>query len=152
MINKNILLLLIGVSGLLGGCSSIATRMQDRYVAVAPQERVFAATQKIVYEAAQLAVKRVGLLLGRKSFASGRIEAYTPIRSGDPTSDARQTTLSIRLDAADPASTRVGVLVWEHLQGAFPGGVSDQALPQHGLYIMYFDALEQVLRENGSLR
>ena len=63
MIKKNVLFLLIGVSGLLGGCSSIATRMQDRYVAVAPQERIFSATPKIVYEAAQLAAKRVGLLL-----------------------------------------------------------------------------------------
>lgn len=152
MLKKYLLCILIAGSGGLGGCSGIATRMQDRYAAVEPQERYFAATPKIVYEAAQLAVKRVGLLLGRKSFATGRIEAYAPIRSGDPTSDARQTTLSVRLDAADPASTRVGVLVWEHLQGNFPGGVSEQALPQHSLYILYFTALEQVLREKGSLK
>lgn len=140
------------VTALLAGCESMSSRVQERFSPVPPHTRVFAASQKAVYQAAQQAVKKVGLLLGRTSVANWSIDGYAPIRSGDATSDARQTTIEIRLTESGDDQTQVAVLVWEHTEGSFPGGVSQQAFREHSLYETYFAALQQVLLESGALK
>jgi hypothetical protein len=140
------------VALLTAGCESVSSRMEERFSGVAPHTRIFPASQKAVYNAALQAVKNSGLLLGRKSMGEGRIQGYAPIRSGDATQDARQTTIEVRLFETDAADTRVELLVWEHTEGGFPGGVSERALAEHGLYGDYFAALEQVLAANGDLK
>jgi hypothetical protein len=137
---------------LLTGCDSMSTRVEDRFTAVPPHTRIFAAGMKTVYEAAQQAVKNVGLLVGRKSIADGRIEAYAGIRGGDEARDTRQTTLNIRLFATDDGDTRVELLVSENTEGNFPGGVSKQDLREHSLYELYYTALQQVLLESGAVK
>jgi hypothetical protein len=149
---KNFAFVALCGAALLTGCESMSSRMQDRFAEVPPHVRTFAAARKEVYEAARQAVKDVGLLPGRTSFATGRIDAYAPIRSGDATRDTRQNTLDIRLTETDAGDTEVALLVWEHSEGSFPGGVSEQALREHSLYEMYFAALQQVLLRNGSLK
>lgn len=136
-------------TALLAGCESMSTRVQQRFTPVPPHARVFAAGPKVVYEAAQQALKNVGLQMGRKSLAEGRIEGYAPIRAGDSIHDARQTTIQIRLFETDTLETRVELLVSEHTEGNFPGGVSQQDLREHSLYGLYYAALQQVLVEKG---
>jgi Flp pilus assembly pilin Flp len=137
---------------LLAGCDSMSTRVEDRFTAVSPHTRVFAAGMKAVYEAAQRAVKNVGLQVGRKSIGEGRIEAYAGIRGGDEVRDTRQTALNIRLFETDDGDTRVELLVSENTEGKFPGGVSKQDLREHSLYELYYTALQQVLLESGALK
>jgi len=138
---------------LLGGCESLSSRVQERFSPVEPHVRVFPATRKAVYEAAQQAVKNVGLQLGRKSISQGLVEGYAGIRSGDNTTrDTRQTTIQVRFFETDAGETRVELLVSEETEGNFPGGVSEQALREHSLYEMYFAALQQVLAEQGALK
>jgi hypothetical protein len=137
---------------LLSGCESVSSRVHDRFSAVPPQTRIFAADRRAVYTAGQVAVKNVGLLLGRTSLAQGLIEAYAPIRQGDALRDTRQTTLQIHLTETDGGDTEVALLVSESTEGNFPGGVSEQGLRVHSLYEMYFTALQQVLVENGSIK
>ncbi len=137
---------------LLAGCESMSSRMTDRFATVPPQTRVFAAERRVVYNAGQVAVKNIGLLLGRTSLSQGVIEAYAPIHSGDATRDTRQTTMQIRLIETDDGDTQVALLVSEHTEGRFPGGVSEQDLRQHSLYDLYFTALQQVLLENGAIK
>lgn len=149
---KNISILYFGVAIFLAGCESMSTRMADRFANVPPHVRVFAADQKTVYYAAQTAVRNVGLLLGRTSIAKWSIDGYAPIRSGSATSDARQTTIEIRLAETESLETRVEVLVWEHTKGGFPGGVSELAKREHSLYDIYYAALQQVLQDSGSLK
>ena len=146
---KQYLLGLCGVVALLAGCESMSSRVQERFTPVPPHTQVFAAGQKTVYYAAQLAVKKVGLLLGHTSIANWSVAGYAPIHSGDATSDTRQTTIEIRLSETGENQTEVAVLVWDHTEGRFPGGVSEQAFRDHSLYESYFAALQQVLAEGG---
>ncbi len=140
------------LSVLLAGCESMSSRMEERFSSVPPHTRTFAADRRAVFEAAQVAVKNVGLLLGRTSLAKGRIEAYAPIRAGDATSDARQTTMQIDLTETNAGETEVALLVSEQKEGGFPGGVSEQPLREHSLYETYFAVLQQVLAENGAVK
>jgi len=105
----------------------------------------------MVYEAAQQALKNIGLQLGRKSLAEG-IEGYAAIRAGDRIRDARQTTIRIQLFETGDAETRVELLVSDSTEGDFPGGVNKQDLREHSLYGLYFTALQQVLVEKGALK
>jgi hypothetical protein len=134
---------------LLGGCDSASTSVQERFATVEPHRRVFSAPRKVVFEAAVQAVKDVGLELGRKSFAAGTIEGYAGIRNADGARDARQTTIQIRLVETDNLETRVELLVSEHTEGSFPGGVSEKVLREHSLYELYFAALQQILSAKG---
>lgn len=146
---KILALVLLAGALLPAGCESMSTRMTERFTKVPPHTRIFAADQRTVYFAAQLAVKNAGLLLGRTAIADWIINGYAPIRTGNATRDARQTTIEIRLFETESLETRVEVLVWDHVEGSFPGGVSEQALREHGLYESYFAALQQVLAGNG---
>jgi len=127
----------------------MSSRVQERFTPVPPHTQVFAAGEKAVYYAAQKAVKKVGLLLGRTSVANWSISGYAPIISGDATSDTRQTTIEIRLSETGENRTEVSVLVWDHTEGRFPGGVSEQAFRDHSLYESYFAAVQEVLAESG---
>ncbi len=148
---KNLAIVTLCTATLLTGCEAVSSRMQERFSPVPPRTRTFAATRKVVYEAGRQAVKNVGLLLGRASFAQGRIEGYAPITAGDATRDTRQTTIEISLTETDSGDTQVGLLVWEHTEGNFPGGVNERVLREHSLYEVYFAALQQILLENGVL-
>jgi hypothetical protein len=143
---KSLAVVLIPAVLSLVGCDSISSRMSERFAGVPTHTRVFAADQKTVYYAAQTALRNVGLLLGRSSPAQGSIDGYAPIRSASATSDARQTTIEIRLLETESGETRVDVLVWEHSEGRFPGTVSEQAQRDHSLYEAYYAALQQVLQ------
>jgi hypothetical protein len=136
---------------ILAGCESMSSRVSERFASVPPHTRTFSADHRKVYYAAQTALKSVGLLLGRTSIASWSIDGYAPIRSGTATSDARQTTIEVRLFETESLETRVDVLVWEHTEGGFPGSVSEQAQREHSLYDIYYAALQQVLQESGTL-
>lgn len=129
----------------------MSSRVTGRFAHVPPHSRTFAADQKKVYCAAQTALKNVGLLLGRTSIANWSIDGYAPIRPGTATSDARQTTIKVRVFETDSLETRVEVLVWEHTEGGSPGSVSEQARREHSLYEIYYAALQQVLQDGGAL-
>ncbi len=149
---KIFFLLTLCAAGLLAGCESMSSRVEERFSPVPPHIRTFATGKRAVYEAGQTAVKNVGLLLGHTSLAKGSIEAYAPIRAGDATSDARQTTMQINLAETEAGETEVALLVSEQQEGSFPGGVSEKPLREHSLYEAYFAALQQVLQENGALK
>lgn len=144
---KPILSLLV-LCVLLTGCESMSSRMHQRFTPVQPSVRNFAADRKVVFKAAQQAMKDVGLLVGATSLTKGTINGYAPIRPGDAMRDTRQTTIDVTLtDTA--VGTDVGVIVNEHTEGQFPGGVSGQSLREHSLYGLYFAALENVLSLKG---
>jgi hypothetical protein len=147
---KVICLLLVGA--LLGGCESMSSRVSDRFTKVQPHTRIYPVEPRVVYVAAQQAVKDTGLLISRASAGEWTIKGYAPIRSGDVAQDARQTTIEIRLVETEELDTRVEVLVWENTAGSFPGGVSEQALAEHSLYQLYLDALQKVLEETGAIK
>jgi|CXWL01.1.fsa_nt_gi hypothetical protein len=145
-------LALFAVTALVAGCESMSSRLTDRFANVPPHTRIFAADQKTVYYAAQTAVRKAGLQLGRASIAQWSIDGYAPVRSGTATSDARQTTIEIRLFETETLETRVELLVWEHTEGGFPGSVSERALREHSLYEIYHAALQQVLQDGELLK
>ena len=149
---KNTALVAFCAAVLLTGCESVSSRVHERFTPVPPHTRVFAAEPKVVYDAAQQALKKVGLQLGHKSFAAGSLDGYAAIRTGDNIRDARQTAIQIRLVGTEAGETRVELLVSDHTEGDFPGGVNKQDLREHSLYELYFAALQQVLVERGGLK
>lgn len=146
--SMNKLLPLLALCVLLTGCESVSSRMHERFAPIQPKTRAFAADRKEVFKAAQQAVKDVGLLLGATSAAQGRINGYAPIRPGDSMRDTRQTTIDITVTEA-AGGTEVAVIVNEHSEGTFPGGVSGQSLREHSLYGLYFAALDALLPVKG---
>ncbi|HTL66323.1 MAG TPA: hypothetical protein VL200_01550 [Lacunisphaera sp.] len=136
----------------LGGCESVSSRVQEHFTAVEPHAQVYPQPRKVVFAAAQKAVKNVGLQLGRSSIAKGTIEGYADIRAANSTDDARQTTIRLKLSEADDGGTRVELLVYEQTEGGFPGGVSEKPLREHSLYDLYFAALQQLLSESAADR
>ncbi len=142
---KTSLWLVVLSLALLGGCDSVSSRVQDRFTPVEPHAQVFPQPRKLVFAAAQKAVKNVGLQLGRSSPGSGTIEGYADIRAANSTDDARQTTIRVKLAEAEDGGTRVELLVYEQTEGGFPGGLSEKPLREHSLYDLYFAALQQVL-------
>jgi hypothetical protein len=148
---KSLAFAIIAVVGFLTGCESVSSGMHEHFTPVEPHVRVFPVARKAVYEAAQQAVKNVGLQLGRKSLAQGLVEGYAAIRHGDNNiRDARQTTIQIKLIETDSGETRVELLVNEQIEGDFPGGVSEQTMREHSLYELYFSALQKVLSESAA--
>lgn len=149
---KPIALLTLFAAVFLAGCDSVSSRMHDRFATVPAQTRVFPAERRAVFNAGKVAVKNIGLLLGRTSLSQGSIEAYAPIRTGDALQDTRQTTMKVNLKETDDGETEVALLVSENTEGSFPGGVSRQDLRAHSLYELYFAALEQELVASGALK
>ncbi|HVT72951.1 MAG TPA: hypothetical protein VHD61_07425 [Lacunisphaera sp.] len=135
---------------LFGGCDSVSSRVQDRFTPVEPHAQVYPQPRKVVFAAAQKAVKDVGLQLGRSSLANGTIEGYADIRAANSTDDARQTTIRVKLAEAEDGGTRVEMVVYEQTEGGFPGGLSERPLREHSLYDLYFAALQQVLNESAA--
>jgi hypothetical protein len=138
--------LIIWIAALFTGCESMSSRVQDRISGIPPQSRDFEANEKLVYDAGLRAVKKLGMNVGRTSRARGTIEAYNSIRAGDATRDTRQISLEVTVYTFGDGS-RVELQVKESTEGAFPGGVNQQALRSHSLYELYFAALQRELIE-----
>ena len=144
---KRLLLPLVCATLLLAGCDSLSSRVHERFATVPPQTRVFEASPRAVFEAGQLAMKRLDFVLTRTAFAQGIITGFSRIQTSDSFRDSRQFKLEMRLHEAGPGRTEVAVLLHEQESTAGRGLGIDTILREHGLYGSYFDALEQALKE-----
>ena len=136
---------------LLTGCDTVSNHISERFEAVPPKTRNYPVEQKIVFEAAQQAVRTIDFRLSRAAGAQGIVDGISRIQSGDSLRDARQHSIEVRLHAYEPGTTQVDVLVREQQESADFAGATNLALREHGLYDSYFAALEQALREKGAL-
>jgi hypothetical protein len=134
---------------LLAGCDSVSERISARFEPVPPKARTYPAEQKVVFEAAQAAVRRIDFQLSRSASAQGIVDGISRIQPGDSFRDAKQHSIAVRIHAYEPGRTQVEVLVREQQESADFAGATNLPLREHGLYDSYFAALEQALREKG---
>lgn len=142
-------LAMLSLSFLFGGCDSVSERISQRFEVVPPKNRSYHADGKVVFDAAQLAVRRIDFQLSRTAAAQGIVEGISRIQGGDSFSDARQHTIEVRLRSAEAGTTQVDVLIKEQQESTDFKGATNIALRDHGLYDSFFAALEQALREKG---
>ena len=141
----------LALAFLFTGCDSVSSRISERFEGVPPKTRSYPVGQKIVFEAAQQAVRRIDFQLSRTAVAQGIVDGISRIQPGDAFSEARQHSIEVRLHSFEAESTQVEVLVREQQESAAFAGATNIPLREHGLYDAYFAALEQVLREKGVL-
>jgi len=138
---------LILAATLLAGCSTLSEQWHERVDAPPAQERDFPGDTRLVYFAAQTALKRLGFVLTRSSLGDGVVVGHSAIQPGDPTRSARQWQMRVSLADIDGRSVAVGLLLTEQQEGGVLGGAMQSRVREHGLYESYFEALQQVINE-----
>lgn len=138
---------LILVATLLAGCATLSEQWHERVEAPPAKERDFPGDTRMVYFAAQTALKRLGFVLARSSLGDGVVIGHSAIQPGDPTRSARQLQMRVTLADVDGRSVAVGLLLIEHTEGGIRGGAVQSRVREHGLYESYFEALQQVINE-----
>lgn len=139
-------------AALAGGCESVVDRMHDRFATVPPKTKVFPASARQVFYAAQGTLKRMGFQLSRTAEAQGIIDGFSHIRPGDGPRESRQYTVEIRLIALGSAETELAILLREQVEGVLSSGAgaTDTPLRDHGLYETFFASLRKALADNSS--
>jgi len=142
------LCLLAGLGLLFAGCESVSERVADRFKSDPPQTKRVASGKKVVFYAAQKALKRMGFEVTRSALAQGSVNARSSIRDTAIFGAGRQFLLEVQISAADTGSN-VRVKLIELLEGDFKVGATGKLLQTHGLYDTFFAQIEQALREEG---
>lgn len=132
------------------GCESTESmpqRMRERFATPEPKTRIFEADARSVFEAAQLAVKRLDFQVSRAAFNQGIVKGYSRLQPGDTFGKARQYTIDVRITPLDDKRIELAVILREQAESASFAGATDIPLREHALYDSYFAAFEQALRE-----
>lgn len=134
------------------GCESgsMPQRMRERFSAPEPKTRIFDADARAVFEAAQLALRRLDFQVSRAAFAQGIVKGYSRLQPGDTFGKARQYTIDLHLTPLDQKRVEVAVVLREQAESGSFAGATDIPLREHALYDSYFAAFEQALREKSS--
>jgi len=134
----------------LAGCESgdsLPTRIRERFEPVQPKIRVFDADQRTVFDAAQVAMRRIDFQVSRARAVEGVVSGHSGLRSGESFGTAQQFSLEVHLQSVEPGKTEVSVVLREQEESSSFAGATDIPVREHGLYDAFFGQLEQVLRE-----
>lgn len=142
-------LLTLAATFFASGCDSVSSRISERFEGVPPKTRAYQTEEKVVFESAQVALKKLDFQLSRTAIAQGIVDGRSRIHQGETFRDAKQYAIEIRLRTPEPGWTTTEVLIREQQESADFAGATNIALREHGLYDSFFAALEQTLRERG---
>jgi len=134
---------------LVTGCDSVSDRLSARFEKVEPKSRWYKAEQKVVFAAAETAMKTIDFKVTRSRETQGIVEGLSRLLPGTAFGDTKQHTVSVKVFASAQGYSTVEVLVKEQEETADFKGATDIALKDHGLYDSYFAALEQALQAQG---
>ncbi len=148
---SSILLLAVAGAALLGGCDSVESvrsTVTDRFAAVPPRVRTVDGDSRQVYEAARLALGKLGYRFAGGGAAQGRLQGYSRIGEDSDFRSSRQRSISIRLQALDGGKVDVQVQMTEMIEddsnpSAMPA--TDTPLRDSPAFDVYFDELEHCL-------
>ncbi len=139
---------LLGVCTLvLAGCDSVPAHVRQRFAAPEPQVRTYESAERAVFDAAQVALRRMDFQVSRAGAAQGIINAISRIQPGATFGTGRQYTFEIRLRESEPQRTQVSVVLREQEESTSFAGATDIPLRQHALYDSFFSGVTQVLTE-----
>jgi hypothetical protein len=131
----------------LAGCEMLPTRVTDRFVPIEPQEREIEAERPVVFQAVQLAFKKIGFRVDRALEAQGIVVARSGLRSDDAFVGVRQYEFDIKLRDFGDGVTKLSVRLHEQIEGEVKAGATSQVLRDHGLYDSFYTALDEALKE-----
>jgi hypothetical protein len=145
------ILLLAVACAVLGGCESVESvgnTVKDRFSAIPPKARTVEGDPRQVYEAARLALGKLGYHFAGGGAAQGRLEGYSRIGEDSDFRSSRQRSISIRLQALDGGKVDVRVQMTEIIEddsnpSAMPA--TETPLRDSPAFDVYFDELEHCL-------
>jgi len=144
-------LLLAAAWGFSAGCArfeSMGGSMQERMSSTPPRARVVEGEFRQVYEAARLAMLKLGYEFSGGGPAQGRLEGQSRIGGGDDFRSSRQRTISVHLQPAGSRTVEVQVLLTEIIEESFSRAANPAtATPVRDPtgYDVFFDELERQL-------
>lgn len=128
------------------GCGYVPTRVSERFSPAPAQERVLSQDRARVFEAVQVALKRMSFTVARAADAQGVILARSQIVRNEAFDEKLQYEFEVNVREFGPGETKLYVWVREQIEGGLTtGGVSIKPLRTHGLYDTFFATLDQVL-------
>ncbi len=135
----------------LGGCESVRsdfqTGVREKIHGPVFERRVFAGTQREVYDAARSAVAAMGYRITRYGAAQGVIEAFNTLATAETLKTTEQLRLQIRLSMA-AEGCEVAALFTQMLENDFnkgPGLSTENAVKNSSLYEVLFRRIAENL-------
>ena len=146
------LFLLVVAWGLVAGCASlesVRSTVQERIEGVPPKVRLVQGEQRQVYEAARLAIDKLGYQQTSGGPAQGRLEGLSHIGGGDDFRSSRQRSISIHLQPRDDGNIEVQVQLEEIVEDSYnklANPATATPLRDPAGYDAFFDELERQLQ------
>lgn len=140
-----VLLSFAGLSAF-SGCDSLSSVRQKIAAREAPHTHLFKATSRATYEAARVAIDKMGFKFVRGGAAQGELEAVSAIGSGDTLSSSRQITLRMKLDGSVEGATEASVWMSEIIErdsSNHAGMGTGSPLRDTPLYEVFFRNVQQ---------
>lgn len=113
-----------------------------------PRTHIYKAPQRATYDAARIAVERVGFRFIRGGAAQGELEAVSGLSSSDTLRGSRQVTLKLRLNATLEGGTEASLLLSEIIESDSSGRAgqgTSTTLRDTPLYEVFFRNVQQAL-------
>ncbi len=129
------------------GCEMLPTRVTERFTPIEPQEREIEAERPVVFQAVQLAFRKISFKIDRALEAQGIIVARSNLRSDDAFVGVRQYEFDVKVRAFGEGATKIAVRLQEQIEDEMKAGATSQVLRSHGLYDSFYAALEEALQE-----
>ena len=145
-------ILLAAAWGFLSGCDSLESvrdTVKDRVAGVPPKVRVVDGESRGTYEAARLAMEKLGYRFAGGGPAQGRLEGLTRIDGGRDFGSSRQRSITIHLEPLDGGKIEVQVLLTEIVDEGSEraaGGPTETPLRESSGYDIFFAELERQLQ------
>jgi hypothetical protein len=141
---------LIITMGLMTGCDSMSEHVRERLEPAQPQVRTYAASQPLIFSAAEKALRQIDFRVTRTRAAQGILNGLSHIESGESFGKGRQYAMNVTVTQLDSGETEVAAVLREQEESASFSGATDIPLRQHGLYDSFFAALEAALGKPGT--
>ena len=143
---------LTGLVLALAGCGSVGadfkTSVSEKFTGPTYRTKVVTADGRAAYEAAKLAVEKLGFRVTGGGPAQGRIEALNQLSANDSLQGARQLALKVKLSPLTTGGTELAMLITEQVQDDFnkgTGQVTETPLRESAIYEVFFRTVEQTL-------
>ena len=152
MRTRCLLLLLAAGWSFTAGCSSVEavrSTMQERITGTPPKIRLVQGDARQVYEAARLAMGRLGYQVTSGGPAQGRLEGLSRVGGGDDFKSSRQRAISVHLQPREGGEVEVQVRLSEIYEESFDrlaNPATETPLRDSPGYDAFFEELERQLQ------
>jgi len=141
--------IVLAVAGIvLAGCTQFES-VKDRFTPAPPQSRVVRGEPRQVYDAARLAMEKIGYQFANGGPAQGRLEGISAIARGGSFGAAEQRSITISLRPAEAGQVEVRVLIKETIErdsDRSTAMATEESLRDPAPYERFFGLLEQLLK------